>query len=208
MRGRPCGGYPPACAEIHHQRRRVYARDMRERRDSKFEVRSSENHEPRSLARLACPAGLARHAVRFRRLWKTSRGRVRVLLVHTSRTIGEHRAGCSKRPDFSPAQPWRLLHPPALSLPRQPLSPGTRLAPGKAATSEEAKRRRGEEVQTALRMGRSPYNGSWRTGKPLQCFPTSKELLLHLELLSDARTLLRDLFSILLAGPNCLSARR
>ena len=41
--------------------------------------------------------------------------------------------GCSKRPDFSPAQPWRLLHPPALSLPRQPLRPGTRLVPGKAA---------------------------------------------------------------------------
>jgi hypothetical protein len=42
---------------------------------------------------------------------------------------------CSKRPDFSPAQPWRLFHPPALSLPRQPLRPGTRLVPGKAAAS-------------------------------------------------------------------------
>ncbi len=30
-------------------------------------------------------------------------------------------------------QPRRLLHPPALSLPRQPLRPGTRLGPGKAA---------------------------------------------------------------------------
>src|SRR6185295_4421070 len=30
-------------------------------------------------------------------------------------------AGCSKIPDFSPSQPWRPLHPPALSLPRQPL---------------------------------------------------------------------------------------
>src|SRR6267143_1633736 len=42
-------------------------------------------------------------------------------------------AGCSTRPDFSPAQPWRLLHPPALSLPLQPLRPGTRLVPSKAA---------------------------------------------------------------------------
>jgi len=55
-------------------------------------------------------------------------------MVRTSRTTGEHRAGYSKRPDFSPAQPWRLLHPPALSLPRQPLRPGTRLIPCKAAT--------------------------------------------------------------------------
>jgi hypothetical protein len=38
-----------------------------------------------------------------------------------------------KKATFSPARPWRLRHPPALSLPRQPLSPGTRLVPGKAA---------------------------------------------------------------------------
>jgi hypothetical protein len=30
--------------------------------------------------------------------------------------------------------PWRLLHPPALSLPRQPLRSGTRLVPSNAAT--------------------------------------------------------------------------
>ncbi len=46
-------------------------------------------------------------------------------------------AGCSKRPDFSPAQPRRLFHPPALSLPRQTLCPGTRLFPNKAATSDQ-----------------------------------------------------------------------
>ena len=46
-------------------------------------------------------------------------------------------AGCSKRPDFSPAQPRRLFHPPALSLPRQTLCPGTRLFPSKAATSDQ-----------------------------------------------------------------------
>ena len=56
-------------------------------------------------------------------------------MIRTSRTIGEPRAGCSKRPAFSPAQPWRLLHPPALSLPRQPLRPGTRLVPSKAAAA-------------------------------------------------------------------------
>src|SRR5437016_11101711 len=43
--------------------------------------------------------------------------------------------GCSKRPDFLPTQPWRLLHPPALSLPRQPLRPKTRLVTSKAAAN-------------------------------------------------------------------------
>jgi hypothetical protein len=38
---------------------------------------------------------------------------------------GEYHAGCSKRPDFSPAQPWRAK---------------TRLVPSKAAASEEARR--------------------------------------------------------------------
>jgi len=52
-----------------------------------------------------------------------------------SGATGEHCAGCSKSPDFSHAQPWRLPHPPALSLPRQPLCPGTRLVPSKAAAS-------------------------------------------------------------------------
>ena len=28
-------------------------------------------------------------------------------MARTSRTTGEHPAGCSKSPDFSPAQPWR-----------------------------------------------------------------------------------------------------
>ena len=46
---------------------------------------------------------------------------LRVTLTH------ERLAGCSKRPDFSPAQTWRILHPPTLSLPRQPLRPGTHL---------------------------------------------------------------------------------
>ena len=43
--------------------------------------------------------------------------------------------GCSKRPHFSPAQPWLLFHPPTLSLPRQTLCPRTRLIPCEAAAS-------------------------------------------------------------------------
>jgi len=46
-------------------------------------------------------------------------------------------AGCSKGPDFSPAQPWQLFHPPAPSLPRQTLCLGTRLVPSKAAASDQ-----------------------------------------------------------------------
>ena len=53
----------------------------------------------------------------------------------TSETRAEHQTGCSKSPDFSPAQPWLLFHPPALSLPRQTLRPGTRLVPSKAAAN-------------------------------------------------------------------------
>jgi len=34
-----------------------------------------------------------------------------------------------KKSSFSPAQPRQLLHPPALSLPRQPLRPRTRPFP-------------------------------------------------------------------------------
>jgi len=45
-------------------------------------------------------------------------------------------AGCSKWPDFSPAQPRRLFHPPTPSLPRQTLCPGPRLVPCKAAASD------------------------------------------------------------------------
>jgi len=60
-------------------------------------------------------------------------------IVRTSRTTGEQRAGSSKGPAFSPAQPRRLLHPPTLSLPRQTLRPRTRLFPNKAAVSEEPK---------------------------------------------------------------------
>ena len=76
-------------------------------------------------------------------LW---RGRNSIVL--TARTTEEHCAGCSKRPDFSPAHPWRAE---------------TRLVPNKAAASEEARR-----------------------------------TLRYVELLSEARTKLADVFSILL----------
>jgi hypothetical protein len=56
-------------------------------------------------------------------------------MAYRSRTTDESPAGCSKRPDFSPAQPRRLFHPPALNLPRQTLCPGTHLVPSKAAAS-------------------------------------------------------------------------
>jgi hypothetical protein len=46
-------------------------------------------------------------------LWQT-----RTSLTYTFGVTGEHRAGCSKRPDFSPTRPWRTE---------------TRLAPSKAA---------------------------------------------------------------------------
>jgi hypothetical protein len=46
----------------------------------------------------------------------------------TSRHTVMNNAGCRilKRSLFSPFQPQRLLHPPELSLPRQPCCPGTR----------------------------------------------------------------------------------
>ena len=57
-------------------------------------------------------------------------------------------AGCSKRSDFSPAQPW---------------SAETRLIPRQAAASEGARRYRPHLVWAV-----HPCNGSWRTKKPLQ----------------------------------------
>lgn len=82
-------------------------------------------------------------------------------------------SGCSKRPDFSSAQPWRLFHPLALSLPRQTLYPGTRLIPSKALASGQA------EVEVERRV----------------------DLLnLSLNLSLSLPFTLADFFSILLAG--------
>ena len=56
-------------------------------------------------------------------------------IVCTLGQVQDTPAGCSKSPDFSPARPRQLFHPPALSLPRQPLHPETRRSAGKAAAS-------------------------------------------------------------------------
>ena len=58
--------------------------------------------------------------------------------------------------------------------------------------------RRGEEVQTALRVGRSPLQWVLANGKAPPVLPTSDELVFNVEPLSDTRTQLADFFSILL----------
>jgi len=57
--------------------------------------------------------------------------------------------------------------------------------------------RRGEEVRTAIRVGRSPLQCILANGKVPTVLPTSETLLLNVEPLSDARTKLADIFSIL-----------
>jgi hypothetical protein len=69
--------------------------------------------------------------------------------------------------------------------------------------------RRGEEVHTALRVGRSPLEWILANGKSPPVLPTSEKPLLNVEPLNDARTKLADFFSILLhdnaaAGMNIL----
>jgi hypothetical protein len=55
-----------------------------------------------------------------------------------------------------------------------------------------------EEVQTALRVGRSPLQWILANGKAPTVLPTSEELLLNVEGLNDARTKPADFFSLLL----------
>ncbi len=55
-----------------------------------------------------------------------------------------------------------------------------------------------EEVPTALRVSRSPLQWVLANGKVPPVFPISEKLLLNVEPLSDARTMLADFFSILL----------
>jgi hypothetical protein len=45
-----------------------------------------------------------------------------------------------------------------------------------------------EEVQTALRVGRSPLQWDLANGKAPKVLPTPEKLLLNVEALSDART--------------------
>ncbi len=58
--------------------------------------------------------------------------------------------------------------------------------------------RRGEEVHTALRVGRSPVGWILANGKAPIVLLTSEKALLNVEPLNDVRRLLKDFFSILL----------
>jgi hypothetical protein len=68
----------------------------------------------------------------------------------------------------------------------------------KKAVQHGRSEQRGEEVRTALRVGRSPLQCIWANGKACTVLPTSETLLLNVEPLSDARTPRADFFSILL----------
>jgi len=61
--------------------------------------------------------------------------------------------------------------------------------------------RRGEEVHTALRVGRSPFGMGLGERISPYIFSASKRLMPIVEPLSDARTTLADFFSILLELP-------
>jgi hypothetical protein len=65
--------------------------------------------------------------------------------------------------------------------------------------------RRGEEVHTALRVGRLPLQWFLAGGKAPLVLPTSENLIRYVEPLGDVRTPLADFFSILLGR---LTARR
>ncbi len=74
----------------------------------------------------------------------------------------------------------------------------------KKPVQQSRSERRGEEVRTALRVGRSPLQCILASGKAPTMLPTSETLLLNVEPLSDARTKLADFFSILLGQPGPL----
>ena len=68
----------------------------------------------------------------------------------------------------------------------------------KKAVRQGRSERRGEEVQTALRVGRSPFQWISANGKSPPVLPTSD----NVESLREARTPLADFFSILLIEPH------
>ena len=68
----------------------------------------------------------------------------------------------------------------------------------KKAVQQGRSERRGEEIRTALRVGRSPLQCILANGKAPTVLLTSETLLLNVEPLSEARTTLADFFSILL----------
>jgi len=69
----------------------------------------------------------------------------------------------------------------------------------KKAVQQGRSERRGEEVHTALRVGRSPLELILANGKSPPVLPTAEKPLLNVEPLSEARTKLADFFSILLS---------
>jgi hypothetical protein len=87
-----------------------------------------------------------------------------------------------KKAAFSPAQPRRVLHPPAQRLPRQPLCPRTGRSAGKAAASEGPRR------YPPHLCSRSPVQWILANGKPPQAFPIFESLNRYVEGLSAART--------------------
>jgi len=68
----------------------------------------------------------------------------------------------------------------------------------KKSVQQGRSERRAEEVHTALRVGRSHLQWVLANGKAPTAFRTSEKLLLNVEGLNDARTMLADFFSILL----------
>ena len=68
----------------------------------------------------------------------------------------------------------------------------------KKSVQQGRSERSGEEVHTALRVGRSPVGWILANGKAPTVLPTAEKALLNVEPLSDARTPLADVFSILL----------
>jgi len=70
----------------------------------------------------------------------------------------------------------------------------------KKAVQQGRSERRGEEVHTALRVGRSPLEWILANGKAPSALPISANLIWYVEGLNDARTPLADFFSIRLEG--------
>jgi hypothetical protein len=74
-------------------------------------------------------------------------------------------------------------------------TPSRRDAPFRGQGRSE---RRAEEAQTALRVGRLPFEWFLANGKTPPVLPTYGNFFWYVELLSDARTMLADFLSILL----------
>jgi hypothetical protein len=68
----------------------------------------------------------------------------------------------------------------------------------KKAVQQGRNERRGKEVHTALRVGRSPVGWILANGKAPTVLPTAEKALLNVEPLREVRTPLADFFSILL----------